>query len=92
MLTHVSGSVTWKNLINHEKGPDYEGGTVADYRELWTRILRSLGRGIPSTGSEWYAFYNSLDVTWGLSLALSLKRKLTSQKRWDYYEKVMLPL
>lgn len=92
VLSHVSGSVAWKGLINHEKGPDYEGGTVSDYRELWTRVLRSLGRPAPSTGSEWYAFYNSLDVAWGLALAISLKRKLTSQKRWSYYTEVMLPL
>jgi hypothetical protein len=93
VLTHVPGSIAWKGLVNHEKGPDFEGGTVRVYRDLWASVWATLGRGVPPrTGTEWYAFYNGLDTAWGLGLANSLRRKLTSQGRFGYYEEVLLPL
>jgi len=92
VLTHVVGSAAWKGLINHEHGPDYVDTKVAEYRRLWTDILTRLGRPVPVTGTDWYAFYNGLDTAWGLALANSFKRKLTAQGRWKYYEDVMMPL
>lgn len=92
VLTHVPGSIAWKGLINHEKGPDYSSGGVANFRALWCEVLNRLGRAAPITGSGWYAHYNGLDTAWGLALANNLKRKLMAQGRWGYYENVLMPL
>jgi len=92
VLTHVLGSVAWKGLINHEKGPDFDGGPVDTYRKLWTRVLSAMEMPVPVTGTDWYAFYNGLDTAWGLALAKSFERRLTSQGRWAYYTDVMMPL
>lgn len=79
VLTHVPGSVTWKNLVDHQRGPDYSGGIVGVYRELWTNLLQSLGREAPRTGQEFYRFYNGLDCCYGLALANRLSEKLIGQ-------------
>ena len=92
VLSHVSGSIAWKGLIDHNKGPEYEGGSVHTYRDLWTDVLTRLGRPVPATGQEWYRFYNALDTAWGLALANNLKRKLEAQGRWTYYLEVLQPL
>lgn len=93
VLTHVPGSVTWKGLIDHEKGPDYDGGSVGIYRSLWRDVLSRMEvHKVPRTGQEWYAFYNGLDTAWGLALVLNLQDKLERQERWAYYEEVMMPL
>jgi DNA polymerase I-like protein with 3'-5' exonuclease and polymerase domains len=95
VLTHVPGSVAWKGLVNHEKGPDFEGGQVGVYRELWCTCLGAIRRGpldVPTTGTQWYQFYNGLDTAWGLALANQFKRKLTAQGRWNYYTDVLMPL
>jgi hypothetical protein len=80
VLTHVPGSTAWKGLVNHEKGPDFEEGTVKQYRTMWRDILLRLGREHPQTGQEWYHFYNCLDVCYSLSLYYSLRRKLEAQR------------
>jgi DNA polymerase I-like protein with 3'-5' exonuclease and polymerase domains len=100
VLTWVKGSTTWKNLINHEHGPDYVDKKVAAARDLWTTILTRLKRNVPSTGFEWYCFYNALDTAWTYQLLAAHKRALLRQKtqsgflktRWDYYTVVMQPL
>lgn len=92
VLTHVLGSIAWKGLINHERGPDFEDKTVKQYRSLWTDVLSRLGRPVPATGQQWYQFYNNLDTAWGLALANNLKSKLIAQGRWGYYVEVLQPL
>lgn len=90
VLTHVPGSVEWKGLIDHSHGCNWTGGGVLAARARWRNILTSLGRGVPSTGQQWFAFYNGLDTAWGLELFLHLKQALKG--RWKYYVDVMLPL
>lgn len=92
VLTHVAGSIAWKGLVNHEKGPYFEGGQVSIYRNLWRTVLSMAGQTLPSTGNDWYRFYNNLDAAWGLALANNLKSKLEKQGRWGYYTDVLMPL
>lgn len=89
-LSWVPGTTTWKGLINHEHGPDYTGGDVSFYRQLWEEILTKLGRGVPQSGYEWYCFYNGLDTGWALRLWYGLLEQLGPRKR--YYFDVMKPL
>lgn len=92
VLTHVPGSTTWKGLVDHEKGPNYAKGTVADARGLWADILSRLGRPVPATGTQWYAFYNCLDTAWAYELTTNLRDKLQAQGRWNYYLNILQPL
>lgn len=80
VLTHVEGSTTWKNLVDHQRGPDYCEGIVRIYRDLWTTILTRLERNVPETGTEWMALYNGLDTAYGLALANRLTERLKSQR------------
>ena len=79
VLTHVSGSIMWKGLVDHDKGYDVVTAEVNAMRSLWTDVLHLLGRQIPRTGRDWYAFYNGLDVSGGLRLALAHKLCLQSR-------------
>lgn len=92
VLTHVLGTVTWKGLVNHDKGYDYAAGDQETYRSLWTDVLTRMALPVPSDGYEWYVFYNGLDTAWSLLLFNSLKAKLEKQGRWGYYTDVMMPL
>jgi len=92
VLSWVTGTVTWKGLIDHKKGAEYEEGAIAVYRGLWTEVLTRLGRRVPATAQEWFLFYNGLDVAWTLQLALSLSEHLRQQGRFAYYQTVMQPL
>jgi hypothetical protein len=92
VLTHVTGSVAWKGLINHEHGPDYVDAKVKAYRDLHANILSRLGGFVPTSGLGWYAYYNGLDTCWGWRLAQAFKEKLTAQGRWRYYVRVTAPL
>jgi len=93
VLSFVPGSIAWKGLINHERGPNFEGYEQKLYRGLWRNVLESLGRTAPGNGSGWYHFYNGLDTAWTLELAHQLKERLTNQGRYEYYATdVMQPL
>jgi len=91
VLTYVKGSITWKGLIDHDKGPGYGGGKAGYYRKLWTEVLTRLGRAVPSSGADWYAFYNGLDTAWTLALAFAHRDRLKGQGRWEYYTGFMQP-
>jgi hypothetical protein len=92
VLSYVDGSITWKGLINHEKGPDYVDKKVGTYRKLWTEVLARLGRRVPSTGQEWYCFYNGLDNGYTFALMEAHVRALRDEGRWDYYTQIMEPI
>jgi DNA polymerase I-like protein with 3'-5' exonuclease and polymerase domains len=94
VLCWVLGTTTWKGLIDHEEGPDYTGGDVSLYRDLWTEILTRLGRRVPGTGDEWYKFYNGLDTAWTFELFHTLRRRQTADgDRFNrYYMQVMMPV
>lgn len=92
VLTHVAGSVTWKGLVNHQKGWRFGGGRVAVYERLWSEVLRRLGRQAPQTRWHWYLFYNGLDNAWTKALALALRERLEGQGRMEYYRTLVQPL
>lgn len=92
VLSYVPGSITWKGLINHEKGPDYVDTKVSTYRSLWAEVLTRLGRRVPSNGQEWYCFYNGLDNGYTIALFQEHVRALKEEGRWDYYTQIMEPI
>jgi uracil-DNA glycosylase family 4 len=92
VLTHVPGSTIWKGLVDHERGPDWEGQTQKLLRGLWREIFRRLGRQPPTDGWGWYAFYNGLDTAWTFGLAEKLRKGLAKQGRYQYYKEVLQPL
>lgn len=90
VLTHVPRSVTWKDLVDHNK-LENAGGKIGIYRRLWTEVLTRLGRRVPSCTKEWYSFYNGLDVAYGLALANAHRLELGSRYT-TYYEAITMPL
>lgn len=94
VLSWVPGTTTWKGLIDHNEGPDYEGGDVGFYREVWWEILTRLGRRVPASGDEWYKFYNGLDTAWTFELFHQLRARQTADgNRFQrYYMSVMVPV
>jgi DNA polymerase I-like protein with 3'-5' exonuclease and polymerase domains len=96
VLSWVTGSTTWKGLVDHRKGYQFapDGSKPAEYRRLWTEIMRRLGRGVPGTPWQWYAFYNGLDVAYTFRLHAQLRAFLaeTGQlERYDALEKKLQP-
>jgi hypothetical protein len=79
-------------LVDHKKGWDYDGRPVEQWRRLWTEVLTRLGRRVPTSGWQWYCFYNGLDAAWTLELGLILCDKLDKQGRFSYYKSLMAPL
>lgn len=92
VLSWVPGSVAWKGLINHTEGPDFEGGDVGFWRDMWREVLARLGRRIPASGQEWYYFYNGLDVAWTYELFERHFEILKKEGRQEYYTQVLMPL
>lgn len=94
VLSWVDGTTAWKGLVDHKRGYTYSKGRVAEYRRMWTEILTRLGRNVPQTDWQWYAFYNGLDVgnTGGLHLQLRTFLAETGQlERHDSLEKKLHP-
>lgn len=90
VLSWVEGSTTWKGLVDHKRGFDYapERSKADEYRCMWTEILTRLGRTIPTTGWQWYCFYNGLDVAYTWRLNASLRDLLTQQGRLERYDEL----
>ena len=97
VLSWVEGSTTWKGLVDHKKGYTYAppNSKPAEYRALWTKLLKSQGRNVPKTDWQWYCFYNGLDVAYTYRLNLSLREKLGMQDerlaRYDALERELQP-
>ncbi len=94
VLSWVDGATAWKGLVDHRHGFNYcpERSKVAEYRRLWTEIMTRLGRGVPKTPWQWYAFYNGLDVGYTWKLWMQLRQFLAETGQLQRYESLEKPL
>jgi DNA polymerase I-like protein with 3'-5' exonuclease and polymerase domains len=96
VLSWVDGSTAWKGIVDHKRGYSWApaNSKPAQYREMWTEIMRRIGRKAPTNPWHWYAFYNGLDVAYTLRLHAQLRAFLaeTGQlERYDTVEKELHP-